>query len=142
MADMENTNNISGLKDKRVDEIVEKYDVTFDPKERTELLKQLDGLLTAHYQYVLRWYDPALRVAFSNRFGMPKGTFSRVGDYLGTLAPGIPQLWWVDPEKAQKLSKARSDNSMELALPPVDDKYWQEQFGKAQKETDVQSRKP
>jgi len=142
MADMENTNNISGLKDKRVDEIVEKYDVTFDPKERTELLKQLDGLLTAHYQYVLRWYDPAQRVAFSNRFGMPKGTFSRVGDYLGTLAPGIPQLWWVDPEKAQKLSKARSDNSMELALPPVDDKYWQEQFGKAQKETDVQSRKP
>ena len=140
-ADIENTNNISGIKDKRVDEIVEKYDVTFDPKDRAELLKQLDGLLAAQYQYVLRWYDPAQRVAFSNRFGMPKGTFSRVGDYNGSLAPGIPQLWWVDPDKAGRLSKAMTDNSMKLEVPPVDDKYWQEQFGKAQKEMDAQSQK-
>jgi microcin C transport system substrate-binding protein len=141
-ADVENTNNISGLKDKRVDDVIEKYDVSFDPKERIDLLKQLDGLLTGEYQYVLRWYDPAQRIAFSNRFGMPTGTFSRIGDYIGSFAPGIPQLWWIDPDKVEKFNQAMRDNSMKLEIPPVDDNYWQDQFGKSLKEMNAQPQKP
>jgi microcin C transport system substrate-binding protein len=141
MADMENTNNISGLKNKQVDQIIDKYDVNFDPQQRVDLLKQLDGLLAAEYQYILRWYDPATRIVYTNKFGMPKGAFSRVGDYTGSLAPGIPQLWWVDPNKAAQLQQAMRDNSLKLEIPPVDDKYWQEQFGQAQKEMDAQPQK-
>jgi microcin C transport system substrate-binding protein len=141
-ADVENTNNITGLKDKRVDEIIERYEVNFNPDERAELLKQLDGLLASQYIYTLRWYDPAQRFVFWNKYGMPEGSLSRVGDYSGTLGPGIPQLWWVDPEKSQKLEQAMRDNSVKLDIPPVDDKYWQERFGEAQKEMDAQTPRP
>jgi microcin C transport system substrate-binding protein len=139
-ADVEDTNNISGFKDKRADELIERYDITFDPKERTELLKQLDGVLANSYQYTLRWYDPAQRLVYLNKFGMPQGGFSRVGDYAGTLAPGIPQLWWVDPEKSQKLEQAMRDNSIKLEIPPEEDHYWQERFGQAQKEMEAQTK--
>jgi microcin C transport system substrate-binding protein len=140
-ADVENTNNISGLKDKQVDAIIDQYDVTFEPEKRVELLKQLDGLLTNSYQYTLRWYDPAQRLVYLNKFGMPRGGFSRVGDHIGTLAPGIPQLWWVDPEKSQKFTQAMRDNSIKLEIPPEEDHYWQEQFGVAQKEMEAQTPK-
>jgi microcin C transport system substrate-binding protein len=140
-ADVENTNNISGIKDKQIDAIIDKYDVTFEPDKRVELLKQLDGLLANSYQYTLRWYDPAQRLVYLNKFGMPKGGFSRVGDYIGTLAPGIPQLWWVDPEKSGKFDQAMRDNSMKLEIPPEEDHYWQEQYGVAQKEMDAQTPK-
>jgi ABC-type oligopeptide transport system substrate-binding subunit len=140
-ADIENTNNIAGMKDKQIDAIIEKYDVTFEPEQRIGLLKQLDGLLANSYQYTLRWYDPAQRVVYLNKFGMPKGGFSRVGDYSGTLAPGIPQLWWVDPEKSQKFSQAMRDNSIKLDIPPEEDHYWQERFGVSQKEMDAQTPK-
>jgi microcin C transport system substrate-binding protein len=139
-ADIENTNNITGFKDKRADEIIDKYSLEFDPAVRVELLKQLDGILASSHMYTLRWYDPAQRYVFLNRFGMPQGTISRIGDSDGTLAPSIPQLWWVDPEKARKLEQAMRDTSIKLDIPPVEDHYWQEQFGHAQKEMDAQSR--
>jgi microcin C transport system substrate-binding protein len=138
-ADRDNTNNISGFKDKRIDELCERYEITFDPAARAQLLKELDGVLTQQYHYILRWYDPAQRIAFWNKYGMPQGTFSRVGDYLGSLTAGIPQLWWVDPEKSEKLRQAQRDNSVKLDIPPVEDRYWQERFGQAQKEMEAQS---
>ena len=98
-----------------------------------------EGLLNLHP--TLRWYDPAQRVVYLNKFGMPQGGLSRVGDYNGTLAPGIPQLWWVDPEKSQKLDQAMRDNSIKLDVPPEEDHYWQERYGLAQKEMDAQSKK-
>jgi hypothetical protein len=102
----------------------------------------LDGILASQYIYTLRWYDPAQRIVFWNKYGMPQGSLSRVGDHTGTLAPGIPQLWWVDPEKSQKVEQALRDNSIKLDVPAVDDKYWQERFGEAQKEMDGQAPKP
>ena len=138
MADIENSNNITGLKNPRVDEVIERYDVTLDSNQRIELLKELDGLLANEYIYTLRWYDPAQRIVHLNKFGMPQGSFSRVGDVRGSLAPGIPQLWWVDPDKSQKFDQALRDNSIRLEVPPVDDTYWQEQFGEAQKELEAQ----
>jgi microcin C transport system substrate-binding protein len=125
MADQLNTNNISGFKDKRIDDICDKYEAEFDPAKRAALLRDLDGILTSQYQYVLLWYGQD-RIAYLNKFGMPKGTFSRIGDYLGSLAPGIPQLWWIDPVKAQKLEQAQRDPSIKLDIPTVEDRYWQE----------------
>src|SRR5207253_8134729 len=45
LADVGNTNNITGLKDPKVDQIIEKYNQNFDQKERVALIKELDGLL-------------------------------------------------------------------------------------------------
>ena len=128
-ADTQNNNNIEGLKDKRIDEIIDRYDVEFDEAKRVVLLRELDSLLANSYMDISRWYDPAQRVAYANRLGMPAGTFSRIGDYEGTLLPGIPQLWWVDPDKDAKFNQAMRSPSMKLEVPPEDDKFWIE-FGK------------
>ena len=71
-------------------------------------------------------FPPADRMAFWNQFGQPNGTYSRVGDFSGSLGPGIPQLWWFDPAKAQRVAQARRDRSMKLDIPPVEDRFWQE----------------
>jgi microcin C transport system substrate-binding protein len=125
-ADVLNTNNISGFKDKKIDKICEAYDVEPDPHKRAALLQQLDGLLTSQYQYILEWYSPAQRIAYWNKFGMPKGTFSSIGDYSGTLGPGILQLWWIDPVLSQKVDHAMRDSSVKLDVPQLEDHYWQE----------------
>jgi microcin C transport system substrate-binding protein len=96
------------------------------------LLKQLDGLLANLYPYTPRWYDPAQRIVFWNKFGMPTGTLSNIGEYYGSLGPGIPQLWWFDPDKNAKLEKAMGDPSIKMDIPPVEDHYWQEYGKKAQ----------
>jgi microcin C transport system substrate-binding protein len=125
-ADVMNTNNISGFKNKRVDEICDQYNLEFDPVKRAVLLRELDGILMNEYHYIMEWYAPAERIAYWNKFGMPQGTFSREGDYVGSLSQGIPQLWWYDAAKAQKLEQAQRDTSIKLDIPPVEDRYWLE----------------
>jgi microcin C transport system substrate-binding protein len=125
-ADVQNTNNVSGFKDKKIDAIIEQYDVEFDASKRNLLLNQLDGLLTGQYNEISEWYLPSHRFAYWNRFGMPPGVFSRVGDEEGSLGPGIPQLWWFDPQKSQRVDQALRDKSIKMEAPPVEDRYWQE----------------
>jgi microcin C transport system substrate-binding protein len=125
-ADVQNTNNISGFKDKRVDEICDAYDLEFNPAKRVALLQEIDGILTSQYHYILEWYLPSVRMAYWNKFGMPQGTFSNIGDLEGSLGPGLPQLWWIDPDKSQKLNNALSNGAIKLDVPPVEDHYWQE----------------
>ena len=134
-ADVQNTNNISGFKDKRIDEIVEQYDLEFDRAKRADMLKELDGILTNQHHYIMEWYPPGERIAYWNKFGRPPGTFSRVGDYGGTLGPGIPQMWWIDPAKVQRLEQARRDRSIKLEIPPVEDRYWQEYAKREEQQT-------
>jgi hypothetical protein len=35
-------------------------------------------------------------------------------------------LWWVEPQKAQRLDQAMRDRSVKIDVPPVEDHYWQE----------------
>ena len=131
-ADVNNTNNISGFKDKRIDQLTEQYDKEFDLAKRGAIVRELDGILTGEYHYINQWWAPAQRFAYWNRYGMPSGTLSRVGDETGSLAPGIPQLWWVDPVKSQQLDRAMRDKSMKMEAPPVEDHYWEELTKKEQ----------
>jgi microcin C transport system substrate-binding protein len=125
-ADVQNTNNITGFKNKRIDELCDMYDVEFDPAKRAAILREMDGILTSQYHYILEWSSPAQRFAYWNKFGMPQGTFARVGDFQGSLAPGIPQLWWIDPDKANRLDAAMRDTSIKMDVPAVEDHYWTE----------------
>jgi microcin C transport system substrate-binding protein len=125
-ADVENTNNITGFKNKRIDELCDMYDVEFDAAKRAAILREMDGILTGQYNYVLQWSSPAQRFAYWNRFGMPQGTFARIGDYAGSLAPGLPQLWWVDADKSGRVDQAMRDTSIKMDIAPVEDHYWTE----------------
>jgi microcin C transport system substrate-binding protein len=126
LADPNNTNNITGFKNHRVDELIDLYNKEFDLQKRTGLIREMDGILSNEYGYVLQWYKPSQRLAYWNRYGQPQGTLTRTGNYSSdiSLGPGMEQLWWIDLVKSQNLEKAKKDASVKLQTMPVEDRYW------------------
>jgi microcin C transport system substrate-binding protein len=119
LADQDNTNNITGLKNARIDAILGDYDEMFDVEERIAAIREIDGILAENYLFILSWYGPYHRFVFWNKFGMPEGTVTRVGDYDDPIT-----LWWHDPEKQQALAGAMRDESITLEAGPLEDRYW------------------
>ena len=81
LADQKNTNNITGFKNKRADEIMEAYEKEFDVANRVKLLRELDGIFTNEHPYIFMWGAPFQRFVFWNKFGYPQGVVTRIGDY-------------------------------------------------------------
>jgi len=121
LADEKNSNNITGFKNKRVDELIAAYDKSYDLKERAKLLQEMDGIITNEHHWILEWMAPYERVVYWNKFGQPKGLLTRTGRYRDLYS-----LWWIDPEKAQKLEQAKRDPSIQLGEGPTEDRYWLE----------------
>jgi microcin C transport system substrate-binding protein len=121
LADQKNTNNITGFKNKRADEIIAAYTKEFDFSKRVKLLQELDGLVTNEHQWILEWSAPYQRFVYWNKFGQPKGLLTRIGDYRD-----VPSLWWIDPAKAQQVEGALKDTSIQLGEGARDDRYWLE----------------
>jgi microcin C transport system substrate-binding protein len=121
LADQKNTNNITGFKNIRADEIMTRYQTTFDFAERARLLQELDGLLTREHHWLFEWTAPYERVVFWHKFGYPKGYVSRIGSFRDMVL-----LWWIDPERDRQLQNALRDSSVQLGPGPSDDKYWLE----------------
>jgi microcin C transport system substrate-binding protein len=124
LADQNNTNNITGFKNKRADEIIEAYNKEFDLEKRITLLREFDGILTNEHHWILEWTAPYQRVVFWNKFGHPSGVLPRVGDYRD-----IPWVWWIDPTKSQQLQTAIKDPSVSMGEGPTEDRHWLE-YGK------------
>ncbi len=127
LADQDSNNNITGFKNARVDELLKQYDVEYDQKKRVALIQEVDGIVASQYHYLLSWDAPFQRIAYWNRFGMPAGYLTRVGDYRD-----IPSLWWVDPEKDAALRTAMGDNSAKLPVGDTEVRYWP-QYGEREK---------
>ena len=121
LADLNNTNNITGIKNQRIDEICDAYDGMFEVSERIAAIREIDGILASQYLYILQWYGPYQRIAYWNKFGHPLGYMSRIGDYRD-----LPSLWWVDPAREQALTRALADSSITLEVDPTEDRYWLE----------------
>ena len=119
LADQDNTNNITGIKNARIDEILEEYDVMFDVGDRIAAIREIDGILADTYPFVLSWYAPFERLAYWNKFGTPQGHITRVGDSADPRS-----IWWIDPEKEQALAEAMRDDSITLEVGPTEDRYW------------------
>jgi microcin C transport system substrate-binding protein len=122
-----NTNNISGFKNPRVDELIKAYNLEFDAGKRAAMLREMDGIVANDYIAINLWYGPYQRILWWNRFGAPKGYLSRTGDFLGSGEGwGMMQLWWHDGEKEAKLQQALRDPSIKLDVGPEEDRYWLE----------------
>ena len=119
-ADQSQTNNITGFKNQRVDQILEAYPGMFDLNERIRALREMDGLIHREHPYMLNWYAPFSRVLYWNRFGMPPFYLSKMGDMDDILT-----LWWFDPEKDRALKEAMNTDKP-LPVGPVEIKYWLE----------------
>jgi microcin C transport system substrate-binding protein len=121
LADQNNNNNITAFKNARADQIMLQYLKTFDQGERTRMLRELDGILTAEHHWIFDWTAPYERVVFWHKFGYPQSVLTRIGSWRD-LVP----LWWIDPERNRRLSEAMRDQSIDLGEGPSDDKYWLE----------------
>jgi microcin C transport system substrate-binding protein len=120
LADVADSNNITGFKNKRVDQLLDEYNKEFDLQKRIKLIQELDGILANDYQYVLKWDAPFVRMAYWNKFGHPEGYLTRTGAYYIDM----PALWWVDPALEQQLNRAMADNSSKLPVGASDVKFW------------------
>lgn len=127
LADQDSNNNITGFKNARVDALLKQYDVEYDQKKRIALIQEVDGLVANEHHYLLSWDAPFQRIAYWNKFGMPEGYLTRVGDYRD-----IPSLWWVDPQKDAALRAAMGDNSAKLPVGETEVRYWV-QYGEREK---------
>jgi microcin C transport system substrate-binding protein len=119
LADQNSNNNITGIKDTRLDKIFDDYSKMFDLKDRVRAIQQVDSILTSTFDRVELWSAPSFSVAYWNKFGMPPGIFSRSGDEFQSY-----NLWWIDPQKNAKLQQAQRDSSIKLPIEPMENKYW------------------
>ena len=128
-ADQPNTTNWPGIKDKRIDELCDTYNVTFDKKERVKIVREIDSIACSYFGYGFGWYGPYQRIAYHNKFGYPKWELPRTADFLS-----IPVMWYYDPEKAAEYDAAMVDKTKSMVIPEVDQKYWLDVKAKEEKE--------
>jgi hypothetical protein len=118
-ADQPNTTNWPGIKDKRIDELCDQYNVAFDKKERIRIVREIDGIACSYFGYGFGWDAPYQRIAFHNKFGYPKWIIGRTTDYLA-----IPIIWYYDPEKAAEYDAVMADKGKKMEMGEVDQKFW------------------
>jgi ABC-type transport system substrate-binding protein len=121
LADVKNNNNITGVKDARIDELLGQYDKEFDAKKRATIIREIDGILANQHHYILEWDAPFHRIAYWNKFGFPEGVVTRVGDYRD-----ITSLWWIDPQKQAALNQAMGSDSAKLEVGTTEVRYWKD----------------
>jgi microcin C transport system substrate-binding protein len=121
LADVDNNNNVSGVKDARIDELLAQYDVEFDQEKRVAIIREIDGIVANIHPYILEWDMPFQRIAFWNKFGHPEGYLTRIGDYRDA-----PSVWWIDAEKQAQLGKAMADASLTMPVGETEVRYWTE----------------
>ena len=113
MADQKSSDNYSGFKSPEADALIEKYSQSFDLKERTKLLRELDGIVFRAHPYMLDWYIPCQRIIWWKKFGMPSTVFTKYGDWTEAYS-----LWWYDPEMEKELQAAQRAGKPLLPIPP------------------------
>ena len=119
-ADPDNTANFSGVKNDRIDELCEKYRVSFDSKEKLKIIKEMDKIISEIVHVSWGWYTPFnRRILYWNKFGMPASCFSYGGDWKEASS-----LWWYEAGLDKELKAAKLDHSktMEIGDTVVD--FW------------------
>ena len=121
LADANSTNNVTGIKNQRIDQLLDVYDREFDAQRRIEIIREIDGILANIHPYVLSWDTPYHRIAFWNKFGFPEGHLTRIGDHRD-----VPSLWWIDRDKEMQVARGMNDNNVKMAVGSVDVRYWEQ----------------
>jgi microcin C transport system substrate-binding protein len=119
LSESKNNSNCSGVSDKRIDELIDKYNIEYDKNERIKIIRQIDSLLMEHVGYILLWYGPYHRIAFHNLFKFPECIFDKENGIESIL-----YLWSFDPEKIKKYNKALEDKTIMFDTGVCENKFW------------------
>ncbi len=109
-ADRKSGNNITGFKNKIVDQLIEKQKTIFDIQKRNDIYREIDQLIYQEYPYVLLWNIDYTRLLYWNKFGVPPTVLSKYGDESSAI-----WYWWLDEDSAAELGDAIG---MKTTLPP------------------------
>lgn len=122
-ADLDNTNNVWGFKNDRVDELSVAYNTEFDVNKRIEMVQEIDKYLVDKYMTMLGWYSNNIRVLYWNKFGTPEFVISRFTSASNAHTTPI-EYWWFDDKKSAALKAAKANESKLPAEPEIV-KYWE-----------------
>ena len=89
-ADIPGSQNVIGIKDPVVDALVNKIIYAKNREELVATVRALDRVLLWKYYAIPQYYQPTLRYAYWNKFGIPE----KQPGYAGVDVDS----WWVDPE--------------------------------------------
>jgi microcin C transport system substrate-binding protein len=109
-ADRRGGSNITGFKDRRVDELIETQKQMFDIRKRNEIYRKIDEIIFQTHPYVLLWNINYTRLLYWNKFGMPPAVLSKYGDESSAY-----WFWWLDEDSYADLNDAVK---YRLILPP------------------------
>ena len=111
-ADRPSGNNLTGLKDERVDALIERQKSIFDRAQRNAILREIDQIVCSAVPYILLWYNDHDRLLYWNKFGTPDTVLDKYGGEFAALS-----YWWSDPDSEADLEFARKQDE---ALAPKD----------------------
>lgn len=109
LADKSDNNNIQGVKNARIDVLLDEYDKTFDMKRQVEIIREIDGISDSIYYDALQWNPRGIRIAYWDKFGMPEYVLPRQAQ-LSYVYQTIALTWWYEPEKAAAITEAKKSN--------------------------------
>ncbi|HBF35341.1 TPA: ABC transporter substrate-binding protein, partial [Candidatus Sumerlaeota bacterium] len=122
-ADRQASSNITGFKNARVDELIEKQKSIFDLQERNKIYREIDSLIFNEHPYVLLWNLDYQRLLYWNRFGTPPTVLSKFDREESAY-----KYWWASPDTREELRDAVRGN---WALPHKElEIKFDEKFGK------------
>lgn len=108
------TNNMSGVQDPLIDQLIDSQKTEMNLDKRNEILKKIDRRLNEIIPYVFLWQSDNHRLLYWNRFGTPEFVLDKYN-----REDVIITYWWVDPEKDNLLKDANKNN---ITLPKVPEK--------------------
>lgn len=100
-AETEGENNVCGVKNPAIDEVVGKLIASKTRKELVRYTHVLDRILCANYYVVPQWYLNKDRFVYWNKFSGPQKNAGK-----SYIISNFINWWWYDKDKANKLNAA------------------------------------
>ncbi len=111
-ADRKGSNNITGFKSAKVDDLIHREKTMGDMASRCEAYREIDALVAAEVPYAFLWHIDETRLLYWNKFGMPKTVLDR---YSGEEA--VLTYWWYDDDRARELADAMAAHKCLPSVP-------------------------
>jgi microcin C transport system substrate-binding protein len=96
-ASLKGSQNVGGITDPVIDALIERVIAANTRPTLVSACKALDRVIRAGRYWVPHWYKPSHWIAYWDVFGRPA--------IPPRFSPGMPETWWQDAEKAEKINQ-------------------------------------
>src|SRR5690606_35558444 len=104
-ADSPGSRNVAGIKDPVVDAMIDKIIFAKDREELVAATRALDRVLLWNYYAIPQYYQPTMRYAYWNKFGIPDQQPRYAGIDL--------MSWWVIPQREAAIEESIENEAAE-----------------------------